>query len=563
MLILFSGLANSVMAVPQKSLGMVVTTQHLATDVGQAILAKGGNAIDAAVAVGYALSVVEPCCGNIGGGGFMLIRLKNSDTVVINFRETAPLKAGKALYFEQGKPDVKRINTGYLSVAVPGTVMGLNTALKRYGRLTLKEVMAPAIKLAEQGFILVPGDVAIISKSWDELKLNAQAAALFSHQGHMLQVGERLIQSDLANTLKQIAAVGTSAFYHGSIAKEMVADSQNHGGIMTLADFEKYQIEIQHPISCDYRGYTILTAPPPSAGGVVLCEMLTILSGYPLAKYGFHQPLSTHYTLEAMRYAYEDRNQLGDPNFVHNPIHELLSVEHAKTIRHHIRPWKAGTSNVHLVNQGSGQEKPQTTHYSILDQEGNAVSVTYTLNGYFGAKIIAGKTGIFLNNEMDDFSLQSNIPNKFGLIQSDKNNIQPRKRPLSSMTPTIVMKDQQVFMILGAPGGSTIPTQVLETVQNVIDYHIGLKMAVDAPRFHMQWLPDLVYLEPQAFSAKTLAALKSMGYHFQLGSPFNTPLWGAVAAILVDQQSGELIGAIDKRRSAGSVGQAGLRSLHS
>lgn len=534
--------------------GRVVTSQHLATKVGQEILNRGGNAIDAAVAVGYALSVVEPCCGNLGGGGFMLIRLHNGQTQLINFRERAPLHANSKMYFDKnGKLLRDRIESGYLSVATPGTVMGLNAALEKYGRFPLKKVIAPAINLAEKGFILVPGDVELIRRAWEQLQKDPKVKTLLSKDGHMLQVGSRFIQKDLAATLKQIAKDGTDAFYKGKIAEQIVASSQKHGGILTMDDFLKYHIAFQKPIKCFYRGYEVISAPPPSSGGVVLCEMLQISSGYPLSKLGYHTPQGTHYILESMRFSYADRTALGDPDFVNNPVNELISEKHANHIRNLIQSDKATPSSQILIEEEKSQEKSQTTHYSIVDREGNAVSVTYTLNGYFGAKVIADDTGIFLNNEMDDFSLGSKVENEFSLIQGKNNEIQPLKRPLSSMTPTILLKDNQLFMVLGAPGGSTIPTQVLETIENVIDYHLPFKKAVDAPRYHMQWWPDVVYTESDAFSKNTTKALEQMGYHFQIGSPFHTPQWGAVAAILLYPEKGESVGAIDVRRPSGLV----------
>lgn len=531
--------------------GMVVTSQHHATDAGIEILNKGGNAIDAAVAVGYALSVVEPCCGNLGGGGFMLIHLNDNQNIFLNFREKAPIKANTALYLDKnGQPVTERMRMGYLPVAVPGTVMGLNTALKKYGTMSLAEVMSSAIKLASQGFVLVPGDVKFLKNSWAELKTQSNVALIFGKNGHSLQAGDRLIQADLANTLRYIARYGTAGFYQGRIAKQLVEASREHGGVLSLQDFSNYSVDIQKPLMCQYRGYDIISAPPPSSGGVVLCEILNITSAYPLSALGYHQPQAVHYILEAMRLAYADRNRyLGDPNFVNNPVEKLISKEYATRVRKLIQPWKAGRSTMVMNSLVSSHEKPQTTHYSIVDRYGNAVSVTYTLNGNFGSKVIAGDTGFFLNNEMDDFALTPNTPNEFGLIQGDKNKIEPQKRPLSSMTPTIVLKNQQLYMVLGAPGGSTIPTQVLETLENVIDYHMNIKQAVDAPRYHMQWLPDLVYIEADAFSEATRHVLRRMGYRFQMGSPYNTSKWGAVAAILV--KYGQVTGAIDKRRPQG------------
>lgn len=538
----FTGCTNS---------GIVSTSQHLATKVGKNILDKGGNAIDAAVAVGYALSVVEPCCGNLGGGGFMLIRFNNGKTIFINFREVAPINIDKSQYFKKnGSPIPNKITSGYLAVAVPGTVMGLNTALEKYGTMSLQQVISPAIKLARQGFILVPEDEKTISKNFDAATLSPNIKSIFVKHGRLIKSGEKLIQKNLALSLEQIQMGGTAAFYKGPIAEKIVADSNKHGGALSKQDFLEYKVEIQKPINCHYRGYNIYSAPPPSSGGIVLCEILNITSSYPLSKLGEKSVSGTHYILEAMRHAYADRNLLGDPNFINNPTQHLLSPEHAAEIRDKIHPYKANTS---LSTSTTNHEKSQTTHYSIVDKHGNAVAVTYTLNGNFGAKIIAGDTGIFLNNAMDDFNLKTGVANQFGLIQSDNNSIQPKKRPLSSMTPTIITKNNKLFMVLGAPGGSTIPTQVLETIQNVIDYHHDLQTAVDTARYHMQWQPDIVFMEPHAFKLKTIKELEKNGYHFQLGSPFGTKKWGAVAAILFNTKNGCPTGVIDKRRPAGLV----------
>ncbi len=535
--------------------GMVVTSQHLATQVGYDVLRQGGNAIDAAVAVGYALSVVEPCCGNIGGGGFMLVHLANGQNSMLNFREKAPLHASASLYLDEHKQPVPgRMMSGYLPVGVPGTVMGLNTALEKYGTLSLQAVMRPAIQLAKQGYVLVPGDMRLIDHKLASIQSQPNVAAIFSPHGKPLQAGDRLIQTNLSRTLETIASGGTKAFYQGEIAEKIVSASHKHGGILTKQDFLDYTVDWLNPVICHYRGYEVISASPPSSGGITLCEMLNITAGYPLSALGFHSPLGVHYIIEAMRFAYADRNRyLGDPDFVHNPVDELLSAEHANAIRAQINPLKAGDSKQISGAQQPQHEKPETTHYSIVDQYGNAVSVTYTLNGFFGSQVIPGDLGFFLNNEMDDFSLTSISANEFQLVQGEKNAIQPGKRPLSSMTPTIILKNKHIFMVLGAPGGSTIPTQVLQTIENVIDYHFDIKHAVDAPRFHMQWMPDRVFIEPNTFIPATLQALKKMGYQFHIGSPFNVPQWGAVAAILATLDFKHLTGAIDMRRPQGGV----------
>ncbi|QDQ39880.1 gamma-glutamyltransferase [Legionella geestiana] len=535
--------------------GMVVTSQHLASTVGRDILNAGGNAVDAAVAIGYALAVVEPCCGNLGGGGFMVIHRKNGENLVINFRETAPQKAVPARFFDAKRAPVpERLRAGGLSVATPGTVMGLEIAREKYGTFSRERLLAPAIALAEKGFILTAGDVKLIADSWEGLKKSAAVRAVFGER--LPGVGERLVQSDLSKTLKTLAKEGSSAFYTGSIAAAIVKSSERHGGLLQLSDFSAYRAQVLSPLVCEYRGFTVITTPPPSSGGVVLCEMLKILEPYPLAKSGFRQPGGTREILEAMRAAYADRVQLGDPDFVKNPIDMLLSPAHIKAVRARMDSTAPRQPALHPV----GNERAETTHYSVVDAEGNAVAVTYTLNGYFGAKEIAEGTGIFLNNEMDDFTLTPGVANEFGLIQGEANAIAPGKRPLSSMTPTVVLKDGTLFMVLGAPGGSTIPTQVLETLINVIDYGLSLTLAVDAPRFHMQWRPDVVFVERGAFSENTLKTLRDWGYRFEEQSPWGTPLWGAVAAIAYYPKLQRLVGAIDKRRPAGAVMESDVQS---
>lgn len=529
--------------------GMVVSEQHLASVVGQEILNKGGNAIDAAVAVGYALAVVEPSSGNIGGGGFMLIRLTDGKNVFINFRSKAPLKSTATMYLDKnGEIIPNKSIAGYAAVAVPGTVLGLDYALQKYGTMTRTQVMQPAITLAEKGFTLIQGDMKTLNIAAADFKKEPNVAAIFSKNNEALKVGDTLIQKNLAETLKQISEKGPEAFYKGNVAKSIVQASEKNGGILSLNDFANYTIETLSPIQCHYRGYTIISAPPPSSGGITLCEMLTILEAYPLNQFGFHSAKSAHYMIEAMRYAFYDRNQLGDPDFVKNPVDLLLSKKHAKKIQQAILPDKATSSDTFKSSQ-SAQEGEHTTHYSIIDGKGNAVAVTYTLNRYFGARVIADNTGFFLNDDMDDFTLKPHTPNQFGLVQGDANIIAPGKRPLSSMTPTFLLKDNQLLMVLGSPGGPRIITAILQTIINVIDYGWDIQSAVDAPRFHHQWLPDIVdEEEPYVFSADTKEKLAQMGYQFKM-----RPIWGAVESIYIDPVSHMRYGANDNRRPAGKA----------
>ena len=527
--------------------GMVVSEQHLASQVGVDILRAGGNAVDAAVAVGYALAVVNPCCGNIGGGGFMLIRLKQGNIIFINFRERAPLAATPTLYQDKnGNVIPDKSTDGYLAVATPGSVMGLNTALKKYGSMSRQQVMAPAIKLAEAGYKLMPDDITILNSHVHDFEKSPNIAKIFLNNGQPYQAGDKLVQKDLAKTLKIISASGTDAFYHGKIAETIVKASQQNGGILTKKDFADYKIEILNPLRCQYHDYSIISSPPPSSGGVTLCEMLNILEGYSLTN---HSPDSIHQIIEAMRFAFADRNsKLGDPDFVTNPIDKLISKNYAAGIRSRI-PANHPVDSNDLYSKKMLKEGVDTTHFSVVDKWGNAVSVTTTLNSFFGAQVIAGGTGFFLNDEMDDFTAKSGVANKFGLVEGNENDIEPGKRPLSSMMPTIITKNGKTVLVMGSPGGPRIITAILETLLNTLDYNMNLQEAVNAPRFHHQWLPDVVYYEPDAFSDVTLKKLTAMGYHF-VAAP--RP-WGAVESIYIDNKSGTLYGANDIRRSAGAA----------
>jgi len=494
--------------------GMVVSAQHVASDVGASILRDGGNAVDAAVAVGYALAVTLPCCGNIGGGGFMLIHLADGRNTFLNFREKAPQAASAGMFLDShGNADSAKSIDGYLAAGVPGTVMGLETAREKYGTLPRATLLRPAIGIAERGFVLARGDTDVLDAGIEAFRREPNVAAVFMSHGAPFVPGDRLVQADLAATLRAISAGGTDAFYRGPIAAAVGAASETHGGILTAADFGAYTATEAAPISCRYHEYTVVSAPPPSSGGVILCEMLRVLEGYPLRALGFHSSQAVHYMTEAMRFAYRDRNQfLGDPAFVDNPVDRLVSDANAATIRARIAPHRATPSSALAAAPGA-DERPTTTHYSVVDRLGNAVAVTYTINDDFGAKVIAGRTGFLLNDEMDDFTAKPGAPNLFGLVQGKTNAIAPGKRPLSSMTPTIVLKDGNPVLVVGTPGGARIITTVLEILVNVIDHGMTLQEAVDAPRFHHQWLPDTLAAEPYAFSADTTAALTRMGYH--------------------------------------------------
>jgi gamma-glutamyltranspeptidase/glutathione hydrolase len=529
--------------------GMVVSAQHLATQVGVDILKRGGNAVDAAVAVGYALAVVHPCCGNIGGGGFMTLHLANGKNLFLDFREKAPLAATPDMMQNAAGKVVKGRSTHtWLGVGVPGTVMGFDEALKKYGTMSLAQVIAPAIRLAKDGFALEPGDVRFFDTSTDYFRQHPNVAATFLNHGQPWKAGQVLRQPWLAHTLELIEKGGTRAFYHGPIAAAVVKASHANHGLLTLKDFHDYTVQWTKPIECGYRGYTIISSPPPSSGGTTICETLQIIAPYPFAKWGFRSAKSTHYFVEAERRAFADRNTyLGDPAFVHNPIGKLLSAEHAAELRTSIRPDQATPSSEVKGSLGPYQAT-NTTHYSVVDDKGNAVAVTYTVNSYFGIKQIAGDTGFFLNNEMDDFTSKPGVPNQFGLVQGKANRIEPGKRPLSSMSPTIVLRGGKLFMVTGSPGGSTIISTTMESILNVVEYGMNVKQAIDAPRIHMQWYPDEIFAEPGAFTPSVQAALGTMGYKLR---PVRS--MGDIAAIVVDPKTGMLESVNDPRYPAGSA----------
>ena len=535
--------------------GMVVTAQHLATRVGVDVLKDGGNAVDAAVAVGYAMAVVYPAAGNIGGGGFMTIQLADGRKTFLDFREKAPLAATANMYLDKDGNVVKGASTtGHLAVGVPGTVSGMEYALAKYGTMKRAAVLAPAIAYARNGFVLDQGDIDMFWTATEDFKKDPASAAIFLNNGEPFQVGQKIVQKDLAQTLQRISDRGEDGFYKGPVGAAIVASSQAGKGILTQADLDQYKTRELKPVECNYRGYGVVSAPPPSSGGVVICEILNILEGYPMKDLGFRSAQAVHYQIEAMRHAYVDRNSyLGDPDFVKNPLERLLDKDYAAQIRAVIDPTHAGVSKD--IKPGvTPHEGSNTTHYSIVDKWGNAVSVTYTLNDWFGAKVTAAKTGVMLNDEMDDFTAKIGVPNMYGLVQGQANSIAPGKRPLSSMSPTIVTKDGKTVMVVGTPGGSRIITAVLHTIVNVIDYGMNVQEAVDAPRFHQQWLPDLTNVETFALSPDTRKILEGYGQKFGPPQPANH-----VAAILVGAPSlggkpvgkNRYYGANDPRRNSG------------
>lgn len=543
---------------------MVVSIQHDASDAGLQILRAGGNAIDAAVAVGFALAVVYPQAGNIGGGGFMLIHLRDGQDHFIDYREKAPAAATATMYLDAKGNVVREASTvGYRAIGVPGTVAGLTYAEKRYGRLTLAQVMAPAIRLASEGFLLAP-EQARTMKNMRNLAQFPESRELFQRNGNFYQPSERFVQPQLAQTLRRIAK-DPSTFYTGSMAQELVAAMQKGGGLITVADLATYKAVERRPLRGSYRGYEILTSPPPSSGGIVLLEALNILAGYDLSSMENRTPQQVHYLVEAYRRAYMDRSDyLGDPDFAPMPLQQMANPAYAAAWRKTIDPVAPSPSAVLKRPEGflppappavAVRESNQTTHFSIVDAEGNAVSNTYTLNGLFGSGVVAGPLGFLLNNEMDDFTVKVGAPNMFGLVQSAANAIAPGRRPLSSMTPTIVLKNGKVLLVLGSPGGATIITTVANDLISVLDNHLNVQQAADAPRFHHQYLPDRIEFE-KAFPLKVVDALKASGYPVNRSNEADEKkpgVWGDSELIYVDPKTHRREGANDRRHRFGKA----------
>ena len=535
--------------------GMVVSAQHLATQVGVNILKRGGNAIDAAVAVGYALAVVYPAAGNLGGGGFMTIWFADGRKTFLDFREKAPHAASQNMYLDKDGNVIKGLSTiGWLAVGVPGTVSGLEYARKKYGTMTRAALIEPAIELAEDGFTLEQGDVDMLASATEDFKRFPATTEIFLNKGLPFVAGQRLVQRDLANTLRLIRKQGVDGFYRGKTAAAIVKASRAGGGIIDQEDLKRYNTRELPPIECDYRAYRVISAPPPSSGGVAICEMLNILEGYPLRELGWGSAQALHYEIEAMRQAFVDRDSLlGDPDFVSNPVRQLIDKGYAAKMRDVIKPDKAGVSSD--IRQGvAPHEGSNTTHFSIIDDAGNVVSMTYTLNDWFGARVVAAGTGVLMNDEMDDFTPNVSLANIYGVVPGDANAIAPGKTPRSSMSPTIITRDGKPVLILGTPGGSRIITTVLQTILNVVDFQMNIQEAVDAPRIHNQWLPDVTKIEPYALSPDTRRVLESMGYRFDNSEPANH-----VAAIIVGAPSlggtaigrNRLYGANDPRGGTG------------
>jgi gamma-glutamyltranspeptidase/glutathione hydrolase len=526
--------------------GMVVTRERHATEAGLQILKSGGNAIDAAVTVGLALAVTHPSAGNIGGGGFMLIRLADGRTTFIDFRERAPQGASHDMYLgPDGKPTRDSV-LGYRAAGIPGTVRGLEYANKKYGKKAWAELVHPAVELASKGFPLSYG-LAQSLRSQREFERFAESKRIFQRDGKFYEAGEVFQQPDLARTLERIQKQGSRDFYEGETAQLLAKDMAAHGGLITVADLKGYTVHERATLTGSYKGYTILTAPPPSSGGIGILQMLGMLDGTGYEKGGAGSASTVHYMTEAMRRYFADRSEhLGDSDFFKVPTASLLDPKYIARRRDSIDPVRATPSSEIKAAVFTGKESNETTHYTIADGEGNIVCVTYTLNGGFGSKVTATGLGFLLNNEMDDFAAKPGVPNMYGLIQGESNSIAPGKTPLSAMTPTIVLKDGKPVLALGSPGGPTIINSVLEVIVNVLDFGMNVQDAVNWPRFHHQWLPDELRMEP-GYSPDTVALLEQRGYTVK-----RVNAQGEVAAI--HWSNGWLEGAPDPRTEATAEG---------
>jgi gamma-glutamyltranspeptidase / glutathione hydrolase len=566
-LVLVASLATAAVAAPLRPVhaphAMVASVHELASRAGVEMMQAGGNAIDAAVATGFALAVVHPQAGNLGGGGFMLIRMSDGAIHFIDYREKAPAAATANMYLDaQANVIEKASRVGYRAIGVPGSVAGLAYAQKTYGKLPLPQVMAPAIKLAREGYALAYEDAEDLQDK--NLAEFPESRRIFQRNGNYYKPGEVFRQPELARTLERIAK-NPGDFYHGAMARELAAGMQKSGGLITAEDLAHYEVKEREPIRGTYRDYDIISAPPPSSGGIALVEILNILEGYDLAKFGNRSAQAIHLTVEAFRRAFYDRAEfLGDPDFSKIPVAQLIDKKYAAGWRDSIDPARASVSKdlkrpaifneleryaqAHSSTLRAIREPENTTHYSVVDPAGNAVAVTTTLNDWFGSRVTAEGLGFLLNDEMDDFAAKQGVPNGYGLIQGPANAIGPGKRPLSAMTPTIVLKDGQPFLVLGSPGGPTIITTVANILMGVVDFGLDIQEAVNAPRFHHQWLPETVLAEDR-LSPDTLEILRAKGHKITMRH-----FWGDGECIAVDPKSGERLGASDSRNNGKAVG---------
>lgn len=539
--------------------GMVASTSEIASRVGVEVMKKGGNAVDAAVAVGFALAVTWPSAGNLGGGGFMLVRLADGTAEAIDYRERAPLAATRDMYLDREGNVIKGLSTdSYKAIGVPGTVAGLALAHQRHGKLKWEELVAPAQRLAAEGFEVNYHLARSLKSEITQKKMapSAESRRIFQRDGRYYEMGETFVQPELANVLARIQG-NPRDFYEGETARLLAADMKTHGGLVTIEDLKTYEPAIREPLRGSYRGHEVLTMPPPSSGGIALIEMLNMLEAYDLQAMGWNSAKYTHIVVETMRRAFADRAQfLGDTDFVEVPVQAFLSRKFASSRRLSIDPTRASSSLEVGAGDPAPYESPQTTHFTIVDSEGNIVSNTYTLNDGYGAGITAKGLGILLNNEMDDFTSKVGVPNDYGLIQGESNAIAPKKRPLSSMVPTIVLKDGKPLFAVGSPGGPTIISTVLQVVLNVIDFKMDIQRAIDSPRFHHQWMPDHIFWEEFGMSADTRATLEKMGHAFRpVAGMAKTPSdIGDAQGVAIDPVSGMRMGASDPRMGGVAVG---------
>lgn len=497
---------------------MVVSAHPLASEVGKKILEQGGNAVDAAIAVQFALAVTYPVAGNIGGGGFMVIRNNDGEIATLDFREKAPLAAHRDMYLDSLGNVIPKLSThGHLSVGVPGTVDGMLKAFEKYSKLKdWKKLVKPSWDLAKDGILMTEREANNLNRNKEQFKKLNTTMPVFVKENGDWEKGEKLVQSDLARTMQLIHDKGRAGFYEGEVADEIVAEMKAGNGIITHEDLKKYEAKWRTPIISDYKGYEIISMPPPSSGGIALLQMLEMVEAFPIKDWGFHDPRTIHVMAEAERRAFADRaKHLGDPDFHDVPAKNLLDKKYLTERMSSFNP-NAATPSDSIQAGVFIKESDQTTHFSIIDEEGNMVSVTTTLNLGYGSKVVVSGAGFFLNDEMDDLSAKVGVPNAFGLVGEEANSIQPEKRMLSSMTPTIVTKDGKPHMVIGTPGGSTIITSVFQVFLNVTEFGMGMSEAVNAPRFHHQWLPDMIFTEKDAFPAETKAALKKLGHELQV-----------------------------------------------
>ncbi|HEY2322525.1 MAG TPA: gamma-glutamyltransferase [Thermoanaerobaculia bacterium] len=534
--------------------GMVSSTSDIASRIGVEVMKKGGNAVDAAVAVAFALAVTWPAAGNLGGGGFMLIREADGKEEAVDYRETAPAAATREMYLDATGSVIKGASTdGYKAVAVPGTVAGLALVHKRHGKLPWRELVEPARKLAADGFIVSDYYAGVLRESDTQKKIDPwpETRRIFLRNGKPYAMGERFVQPELAATLARIER-DPHDFYEGVTAHRIVADMKAHGGIITLADLRKFKPAIRQPLHGSYRGHDFITFPPPSSGGIAMVQMTRMLEGYDMASIPFQSAASLHLITEVMRRAFADRAELlGDPDFVKMPVAQLLSREYNEARRKTIDREHASNSQEIRAGIPPAPEPDHTTHFAIVDAEGNMVSNTYTLNDWFGAGVTAKGTGIVLNNEMDDFTSRPGVPNEYQLIQSEKNAIEPHKRPLSSMTPVIMLDHGKPWLAIGGAGGPRIISGVFEVIVNLVDYKLNLQEALDAGRIHHQWLPDEIYWEVDGTNPDTRAALERMGHKFR---EHPNTFFSEVNAVMIDPDTGLRVGAADPRRSGAAAG---------